>query len=111
MANFTYKTFVKGKALSTTTASYYVASTTAIVHKVTFTNTDTSPRTVTLYYVPSAGTAGASNIIVSGATIFPNESWSPPDAVGHTLETGASIQAKISSGTAVNMYVSGVEVS
>lgn len=111
MQTYTYTRLIKGTALSTTTTTYYTSSGKTVIHKVTFTNTDTSPRTVTLYIVPAGIVVGATNIIVSASTIFPNETWSPPDVVGHTLEAGDSIQAKISSGTAVNIMASGVVIS
>lgn len=107
----TFKRLIEGSALSNTTTIYYTATGKTVIQKVTFVNSDTSPRTVTLYFVPQGSVAGGTNIIVNAGTIFPSETWSPPDAVGHVLEAGGTIQAKISSGTSVNLVASGVEIS
>lgn len=112
MATISTKRLVSGSLLTASSATYYTvpAGTSAIVQKVTFVNNDTSPRTVTLYYVPSGGSSGTTNIVVNAATIFPNETWSPPDAVGHVLEAGGTIRALASSASVVTMMVSGVEI-
>lgn len=110
---FTNKRLIKGSPLSTTTSTYYTVptSTTTIIHKITFSNFDTSPRDITLYLVASGATAGTSNAICNACKLFPGETWSPPDVVGHVLEAGGTIQAKISSGTSVNIIASGVEIA
>jgi hypothetical protein len=109
----TVKRLVPGSTLTNALATYYTcpASTQATIKKVTFVNNDTSPRTVTLHFVPSGGSADATNLIVKEATMFPSESWSPPDAAGHVLEAGGFIRAVCSANSAMNIVVSGVEIS
>jgi hypothetical protein len=109
----TIKRLVPGSTLTNALATYYTcpASTQVTVKKVSFTNNDTSPRTITLHYVPSGGSADATNLIVKAGTLFPGETWSPPDCVGHVLEAGGFIRAVCSANSAVNIMVSGVEIS
>ncbi len=57
--------------LTNAAATYYTApaNTKVVLKKLTFTNTDTVARTVTVYLVPSGGTAGVTNILVSARAI------------------------------------------
>lgn len=81
--------------LTATAATYYTApaNTRSIVKKLTFTNTDTGARTVTVYLVPNGGTAGVTNILVSARSVGPGETYDCYEAVNHALQAGGFIQA------------------
>ena len=66
---------------------------------------------MTLYLVPSGGTAGASNTIVSAMSVGPGQDVTLVSAVGHVLEPGGSIQAIVDTGTDLTIMASGTEVT
>lgn len=81
--------------LTATAATYYTApaNTKSIIKKLTFTNTDSSARTVTVYLVPAAGTAGVTNILISAQSIGAGECWECYPASGQVLQALGFIQA------------------
>lgn len=100
-------TFLTGSA-----ATYYTVpgSTRTIIKKLTLTNTDSVTRTVTIYLVPSGGSAAASNVILSAQGITAGETYEVFVAEGQTLAAGDTIQALASTTSVVNMQASGVEI-
>lgn len=87
------------------------ASTSSIIRKVSFYNSNTTTtRTVTVYAVPSAGTASTGNIMVIKA-IAPQKTWNCLEAQGEVLETGMSLQAAQDAGTDVNANASGTNIT
>lgn len=107
------KNLVPSAMLTATAATYYTvaASTKAIVQKLTIANTDTVARTVTVYFVPSGGTASATNAIVSAYAVpagFTAELSA--EACGHVLEAGDTIQALASTASVLSIRCSGVEI-
>lgn len=81
--------------LTGTAATYYTApaNTRAIIRKLTFTNLDTSARTITVYLVPSGGIAGAANTLISAQSIGAGECYECFPAQGQVLQAAGSIQA------------------
>lgn len=81
--------------LGTAAGVLYVApaATISTVSNLSFTNTDTVPRTVTMYFVPASGTAGAANEIAAPYSLSAGQTWVPPQAIGLSLTAGASLQA------------------
>jgi hypothetical protein len=106
------KRIIPGSQLTATAATYYTApaNTKCVVKRLTFTNTDTVPRAITIHLVPSAGSAADANTITKTKTLYPAETWSCPDAEGHVLEAGGTVQALADSATAVTIIGSGVEI-
>jgi len=98
--------------LTNSAATYYTvpASTKTVLKKVSFTNTDTVPRTVTLYLVESGGSAGASNIIISAKAIAPGDTYEAYEVEGHIMNSGDFIRALASQASVVSMHISGVEI-
>lgn len=87
---------ITGAQLTASAATYYgpvAANTKAMIKKLTFTNTDTSARTVTVYLVPSGGTAGATNILISARSIAAGEAYDCYEAMGQVLAAGGFLQA------------------
>lgn len=81
--------------LTASAATYYTApsNTKSIIKKLTFTNTDTVARTVTVYLIPSGGTAGVTNILISAQSIGAGECWECYAAQGQTLQAAGFLQA------------------
>lgn len=91
--------------LTTSAAIYYTAptGTTSTINNLSLTNTSVSPVTVTLYRVPSAGSPGAANTILSAFSLAAGQTYVPPQAIGLQLEAGMTLQALASAGTAVTI--------
>lgn len=112
MSALTPKNIIAGTQLTASAATYYAvpANTRCIVQKMTFANTTGTARTVTVYLIPSGGTASASNTVVTTHTVPANSEWICDPVQGHTLEAGAFIQALADGAAAVTIYASGLEV-
>jgi hypothetical protein len=89
------------------------ASTYATTKKVTVTNVTANAVTLTLYKVPNAGTAGATNTLVSAMVIPPNtvnggvkEIY---EAENQTLAPGDTLQALAGTAAALNLNISGIQ--
>lgn len=108
----TAKKLFQPALITASTATYYTVpgSTRTIIKKVTLTNTDSVTRTVTIYLVPSAGSASATNIIVSAQGVTAGETYEVFVMEGHCLRDGDTIQALASTASVVNIQVSGVEI-
>ena len=108
----TPKRFVEGGQLTASAATYYTcpSNTKALIKKLTFTNNDTSARTVTVYLVPSAGTAGVTNILTKAASIAAGATYEAFEAEGHILTAGATLQALADVTSMVTINASGVEI-
>lgn len=108
----TPRTFSESTPLTAAAATYVAAVVGAkiMIDKFTLYNTDTSPRTVTVHMVPSAGTAAPGNIVLV-KTLQAGETYTCPEVVGHVLEPGAFVQALASTTLVVNLRVSGRLVS
>ncbi len=102
------------KAATTLTTSYVTmytvpGSTTAIIKEILLANTTASAVTASVSVVPSAGSASTSNNILGAVNIDPN---STTVVELHTLMIAADfISAKASAGSAINIMISGVEVT
>lgn len=100
-------------ALLTITADLYYtvpASTSAIIQKMTVVNVDTTPRTVTVYLVPSGGSAVDGDVIVKTLPVPANLTLDIPEAFNHVLKPGDSIRALASLAATLVFRVSGVEI-
>jgi hypothetical protein len=82
----------------------------AVVRKLSFYNSGSSNRTVTVYVIASAGSAGTTNILAV-KTIPPGKTWNCIEIQGEVLTTGMKVQAKQDSGTDVNANCSGVSIT
>ena len=109
----TFKRLIDGEVLDLSISTGYTAGTAVKtqIHKLTFTNTQIAAVTVTAHLVPSGGTASDANIIADAHPIEANGTWSCPDAEGHIIEAGGSIQYKAGSVNAITAMASGAEIS
>lgn len=105
----TAKRLISGSQLTGSAATYYTtpAATTTIIKKLIFCNTTAGAVTVTVYLVPSGGTAGVTNEITAVHSVAVNETWSCPEAENMVLPTGGFIQAL---GLSVTIMASGIEI-
>ena len=98
--------------LTASAATYYTApaNTRSIIKKLTFTNTSGGALTVTVYLVPSGGTASATNTLVSAQSIGAGECWECYPAQGQVLQTGGTLQANASAATSITIQGAVAEV-
>lgn len=75
-----------------------------------YNSSSTDTRSVTVYNVPSGGTAGTANILAVKA-IAPGKTWNVIEAQGQNFEEGQKLQAAQDAGTDVNVNCSGVEIT
>lgn len=96
---------INSSQLTTSAATYYTApsGTYTTIANLSLTNTSASPVSVTVYNVPSAGSPGAGNVVVSGYSLAAGQSYVPPQAIGLTLAPGATLQALAATGAVVNL--------
>lgn len=80
----------------------------ALVKDILLHNTTATDAVVTLHFVPSGGTVGTTNQILS-YTVTAKDTVSID--LGGVLEAGETIQGIQTTASAVTVYVSGVEVS
>lgn len=99
--------------LANTATTYYTGAekTNTIIKKLTFTNTDTSNRTVTVYIVPSGGSADATTTLISAKVLIPGETWECFEAEGHVIEPAGTLQMVASAATAITAIGSGVKIT
>ena len=81
-----------------------------IVDKCTAYNSDTGPQSITFKLVPSGGSAGASNVLVS-KTLTAGETYTFPEVVGHVLEPGGFVSALAAVANKIVVRISGREVT
>ena len=108
----TNKKLVEGSQLTTSAATYYTApaNTTTILKKVTVTNTTAGAVSLTMYLVPSGGSAGNANMITDAKAIAAGATYEVYEAENHVLMTGDFLQALASAGASLTLQASGIEV-
>ncbi|MBL4753771.1 MAG: hypothetical protein JKY52_09300 [Flavobacteriales bacterium] len=85
-------------------------NTMVVVRKLSFYNSGTVNRTVTVHVVESSGAADTGNTLVVKA-IPPGKTWNVIEIQGEILETGMKVQAKQDVGTDVNANCSGADIT
>ena len=108
----TAKVLVSAKtAESSQTTQYTATNVTAIVDQFTATNYSASAATISVNLVAVSGAASNDNLIVKTKTLQPSETYRFPEVVGHTLPTGGFISTIAGTASAINIRVSGREIS
>jgi hypothetical protein len=79
--------------MAATTLYTVPTATTTTLANVSFTNTSASPVTITVYNVPTAGSPGTSNQVVSGYSIAAGKTYVPPQLIGLNMGGGSTLQA------------------
>ena len=108
----TTKVLVPSKtAENTQTTQYTATNVTAIIDKFTATNYSGTAATISVNLVTSADTADNDNLIVKTKTLQASETYTFPELVGHSLMPGGFISTIAGTASAINIRVSGREVS
>ena len=106
------KVLVPAKIVEGTQTTQYTANgLTAIIDKFTATNYSASAATISVNLVTTSGSAGNANLITKTKTLQPAEVYTFPELVGQVLNPGDFISTIAGTATAINMRVSGREVT
>ena len=92
------------------TAQYTAIGVKAIIDKFTATNTSASNVTLSVNFVPSGGSASASNLVMKARAIAPNETYSCPELIGQVIEAGGFLSTLASAASAITIRCSGREI-
>jgi len=108
----TVKVLVPAKTAENSQTTQYTASgVTAIIDKFTATNYSASAATISVNLITSGGSAGNDNLIVKTKTLQPAETYTFPELVGHVLAPSGFISTIAGTASAINIRVSGREVT
>ena len=108
----TAKNLVPAKTVEATQTTQYTANgVTTIIDKFTATNYSASAVTISVNLITATGTASNDNLIVKLHTLAAAETYIFPELVGHILPSGGFISTIAGTASAINMRVSGREIS
>ena len=108
----TVKVLIPAKIAEATQTTQYTANgVTTIIDKFTATNYSATAATISVNLVTLSGSAGNSNLITKTKTLQPSEVYTFPELVGQVLNPGDFISTIAGTATAINMRVSGREVT
>jgi hypothetical protein len=108
----TAKNLVPSKTVENTQTTQYTATNvTTIIDKFTATNYSGSPATISVNLVTAAGTASNDNLIVKSKSLLASECYTFPELVGQILSTSSFISTIAGTASAINMRVSGREIT
>ena len=108
----TVTVLVPAQTANNTQSTVYTATgVTAIIDKFTATNYSGTAATISVNLVTSGGTAGNNDLIVKTKTLQASETYTFPELVGHVLRPGGFISTIAGTASAINIRVSGREVT
>ena len=108
----TVKVLVPAKfAENTQTTQYTATGVTTLIDKFTATNITALAATISVNLVTFAGAAGNTNLITKTKTLQASEVYTFPELVGQVLSNGDFISTIAGTASAINIRVSGREVS
>jgi hypothetical protein len=108
----TVKVLVPAQTASNSQSTVYTATgVTAIIDKFTATNYSAAAATISVNLLNPSGTAGNDNLIVKTKTLQASETYTFPELVGHVLAVGGIISTIAGTASAINIRVSGREVT
>ena len=108
----TVKVLIPAKIAEATQTTQYTANgVTTIIDKFTATNYSASAATLSVNLVTVSFSAGDANLITKTKTLQPAEVYTFPELVGQILPSTAFISTIASAASAINMRVSGREVT
>jgi hypothetical protein len=108
----TVKVLVPAKTAEAAQTTQYTASgVTAIIDKFTATNYSASTAVISVNLVTSGGAAGNDNLIVKTKALQPSETYTFPELVGAALMPSGFISTLAGTASAVNIRVSGREIT
>ena len=108
----TIKVLIPAKQAEGTQITQYTAvNCKTIIDKFTATNTSSGNVTLSVNLVTVSGTAGVSNLIIDTRSIAPDETYTCPEMVGHSMEPGGFISTIASAATSLTIRASGREIT
>ncbi len=108
----TTKVLVPAKTVENSQTTQYTAiNVTTIIDKFTATNYSASAATISVNLVTVSGSASDSNLITKTKTLQASEVYTFPELVGQVLSAGAFISTIAGTASAINMRVSGREIT
>jgi hypothetical protein len=93
------------------TTQYTATGVTAIIDKFTATNITATAATISVNLVTTAGSSSNANLITKTKTLQASEVYTFPELVGQVLSVGDFISTIASAANAINIRVSGREVT
>lgn len=101
---------VDGAQIANTATTYYTATNVqARIDACTLCNTTAGAITVTIYIVPSGGSAAASNTVLSSYSLAAGQTYVVSGAIGQWIEDGGTFKALASAATSVTLLLSVME--
>ena len=108
----TVAVLVPAKTAETAQTTQYTSSNvTTIIDKFTATNYSAAAATISVNLVSSGGTAGDANLITKTKPLAPSEVYTFPELVGQVLASGGFISTLAGSVAAINIRVSGRQIT
>jgi hypothetical protein len=110
----TARNLVPAKLIEDTQTTQYIVPTNAsatIIDKFTATNISGSTATISVNLVTGSDTPGDNNLITKTKTLTASEVYTFPELVGQILPTAAFISTIASAASAINIRISGREVT
>jgi hypothetical protein len=108
----TVTVLVPAQTANNTQSTVYTATgVTAIIDKFTATNYSATAATISVNLVSGGDTAGNNNLIVKTKTLQASETYTFPELVGHVLRPSGFISTLAGTASAINIRVSGREVT
>ena len=110
----TARNLVPAKLVENTQTTQYIVPTNAtatIIDKFTATNISGSTATISVNLVTGSDTPGNQNLITKAKSLAASEIYTFPELVGQILPSTAFISTIASASSAINMRVSGREVT
>jgi hypothetical protein len=92
------------------TTQYTAVNCKTVIDKFTATNTTSGNVTISVNLVPSAGAAGAGNLVTNLRSIAPKETYAFPELVGQSLEDGGFISTIASAATSLTISATAREI-
>lgn len=106
------KTLIPAKvAESVQTTQYTAINCRAVIDKFTATNNGTSNATLSVNIVASGDSSSSGNLIVNARAIAPNETYTFPELVGHSIGPGSFISTIASASSSLTIRASGREIT
>lgn len=93
------------------TAQYTAVNCKTIIDKFTVTNTSAANVNFSANLIAEGGSAGDGNLVVKTRAIAPNETYTCPELVGQTLESGGIISTLAGAATSLTISASGREIT
>ena len=108
----TIQPLIQSEVLTNALVTYFTAKGNTRVDAMTLYNpVGNAAEVVTVYWVPSGGTASDAKNEIANHNCLPGEAFNVFGIIGHTLNPGDSIAAIGTAGSLVNLFASGTVTS